>query len=212
MDKILNILERIIALVLVVLFSPLFLITMILIFVNLQAFPIFSQYRMGRWGEKFRIYKFRTLKKNTPSNIPTDEILDYSEYSTRFCLMIRALSIDELPQLINIIRGEMSFVGPRPVMLNEEILNQKRLESGVYSIRPGLTGWSQINGRDLLDVNDKVEHDIYYVNNKSLKFDLYIIWKTVFKVIYRENIKGFGKQPKNPSELEKIKISNKNGA
>lgn len=184
-----NIVERLIALILLIILSPLFILVSIIVAVDLKANPIFKQYRMGINGKKFSIYKFRTFKPNAPQDIPTDEIVDYSEYSTRVCLLLRALSIDELPQLINIVKGDMSFIGPRPVMLNENELNFKRLELGIYNIRPGVTGWAQINGRDKLEIDDKIKFDLEYIKNKSFKFDIYILLKTIEKVFKREDVK-----------------------
>lgn len=144
---------------------------------------------MGKNNKPFCIYKFRTLKTNSPDDIPTDLMEDYSLYSTKFGLILRESSIDEMPQLINIIKGEMSFVGPRPVMLNEYELNEKRIKYGIYNVKPGITGWSQINGRDKLSTDEKIQYDLEYIKNKSLKFDFKIIFLTIIKVIKKENIK-----------------------
>ena len=173
-----------------VILSPLLILVSIIITIDLKATPIFKQYRMGMNGKEFSIYKFRTFRPNAPHNVPTNEIVDYSDYSTKTCILLRGLSIDELPQLINIIKGDMSFIGPRPVMLNEDELNSKRLALGIYSVRPGVTGWAQINGRDKLNVDDKIKFDLEYIKNKSFKFDMYILFKTIEKVIKREDIKS----------------------
>lgn len=194
MDKILNIAERVIALIFLILSLPLWIIISVIILFDLKSSPIFKQLRMGKDSKSFCIYKFRTLKSGSPDNMPTDAIEDYSEYSTKFGLLLRSTSLDEIPQLINIIKGEMGFVGPRPVMLNETELNLKRSELGIYSIRPGITGWSQINGRDMLDIDEKIKYDLEYLNKKSLRFDLYIIILTVIKVLKKENIKGKKKE------------------
>lgn len=189
MDKILNIIERIIAFIFLLLSLPLFILVSFIIVFDLKSTPIFKQMRMGKNSKSFCIYKFRTLKPSSPDNIPTDAIEDYSEYSTKFGLFLRSSSLDELPQLINIIKGEMSFVGPRPVMLNEEELNNRRTEVGIYTIRPGITGWSQINGRDTLEVEEKIKYDLEYLNKKSIMFDIYIVILTFVKVLKKEDIK-----------------------
>lgn len=189
MEKILNFFERVIAFVLLILLLPLFAIVSVLIILDLKSSPIFKQQRMGLNSNPFCIYKFRTLKPHSPDNIPTDSIQSYSEYSTKFGLLLRATSIDEIPQLLNIIKGEMSFVGPRPVMLNEVELNSRRTELGIYSIRPGITGWSQVNGRDSLEIDKKIYYDLEYLNRKSVLFDMYILFLTMKKVIKREDIK-----------------------
>lgn len=194
MEKILNLFERLIAFIFLLISSPLLIFISIIVTVNMKSNPIFKQMRLGRNSIPFCIYKFRTLKPNAPSNVPTDAIVDYSEYSTRIGLFLRATSLDELPQLLNIIKGDMSFVGPRPVMLNECELNQKRANLGIYNIRPGITGWSQINGRDMLEVDEKIKYDLEYLNRKSLKFDMYILWNTFIKVLKKEGIKGSEKR------------------
>lgn len=194
MDKILNIIERIIAMIFLVLSLPLFIIISIIIVFNLRATPIFKQLRMGKDSKPFVIYKFRTLKLGSPDNIPTDAIDDYTEYSTKFGLFLRSSSLDEIPQLLNIIKGDMSFVGPRPVMLNEVELNLRRSELGIYNIRPGITGWSQINGRDMLEIHEKIKYDLEYLQNKSIKFDIKILIWTLIKVLKKENIKSQQKE------------------
>lgn len=194
MDKILNIIERILAMIFLVLSLPLFIIISIIIVFNLRATPIFKQLRMGKDSKPFVIYKFRTLKLGSPDNIPTDAIDDYTEYSTKFGLFLRSSSLDEIPQLLNIIKGDMSFVGPRPVMLNEVELNLRRSELGIYNIRPGITGWSQINGRDMLEIHEKIKYDLEYLQNKSIKFDIKILIWTLIKVLKKENIKSQQKE------------------
>lgn len=194
MDKILNIIERIIAMIFLVLSLPLFIIISIIIVFNLRATPIFKQLRMGKDSKPFVIYKFRTLKLGSPDNIPTDAIDDYTEYSTKFGLFLRSSSLDEIPQLLNIIKGDMSFVGPRPVMLNEVELNLRRSELGIYNVRPGITGWSQINGRDMLEIDEKIKYDLEYLQNKSIKFDIKILIWTLIKVLKKENIKSQQKE------------------
>ena len=191
MDKILNIIERILALIFLVLSLPLFIIISVIIIFDLKATPIFKQVRMGKNSKPFVIYKFRTLKSNSPDDTPTDAVDNYNEYSTKFGLLLRSTSIDEVPQLINIIKGDMSFVGPRPVMLNEVELNLKRSELGIYNIRPGITGWSQINGRDMLEIDEKIKYDLEYLQNKSIKFDIQILILTLIKVFKKENIMLF---------------------
>lgn len=194
MDKILNIIERILAMIFLVLSLPLFIIISIIIVFNLRATPIFKQLRMGKDSKPFVIYKFRTLKLGSPDNIPTDAIDDYTEYSTKFGLFLRSSSLDEIPQLLNIIKGDMSFVGPRPVMLNEVELNLRRSELGIYNVRPGITGWSQINGRDMLEIDEKIKYDLEYLQNKSIKFDIKILIWTLVKVLKKENIKSQKKE------------------
>lgn len=189
MDKILNIVERFLAFIFLVLSLPLFIIISVVTVIDLKATPIFKQERMGMHSKPFIIYKFRTLKAYSPNNIPTYDIEDYSEYSTKWGLFLRSSSLDEIPQLLNIIKGDMSFVGPRPVILNESELNLKRAELGIYNIRPGITGWSQINGRDMLEVNEKLQYDLEYLQKKSIIFDTKIIILTFIKVLKKDGVK-----------------------
>lgn len=189
MDKILDICERLLAFIFIILSLPLFIVVLVAVSLDLKTTPIFKQLRMGKNSEPFIIYKFRTLKPNSPQ-IPTYEILDYSEYCTKLGLFLRVSSLDEIPQLWNIVKGEMSFVGPRPVMLDELELNSRRTELGIYNIKPGITGWSQINGRDMLDIERKIQYDLEYLNNKSILFDVKIILLTLIKVLKRENVKN----------------------
>lgn len=151
--------------------------------------PIFFvQKRSGKNGNYFNIYKFRSMKTGTP-DLATDKLANPEQFITRIGKFIRKTSLDELPQLINIIRGDMSFVGPRPALYNQyKLIKARRLE-GVDCLKPGLTGYAQIMGRDFISDEQKVEYDKYYMNNMSFLLDLKIIFLTFFKVLKAENIK-----------------------
>lgn len=183
-----NLIERFLALILIILLSPIFLVISILIKLESKGDIIFKQSRIGINGSKFEIYKFRSMKLGSP-NIATNDLNNPEEFITKIGKIIRLTSLDELPQLINILKGDMSFVGPRPVMVEEYELNSLRLKLGVYNIRPGITGWAQINGRDELSILEKAYLDEEYLKNKSLIFDINILILTIVKVLKRSGIR-----------------------
>lgn len=172
----------------IIILFPVIIIVFILIKLESKGPAIFKQVRSGRYGKPFYIYKFRSMKVNTP-NIATNDFVNSDKYITKVGRIIRKTSIDEIPQLFNILKGEMSIVGPRPVILEEEDLISLRAEYNIDNIHPGITGWAQINGRDNIDNKEKVKYDYEYLINRSLKFDFYIIIKTALKVIQRSDIK-----------------------
>ena len=147
---------------------------------------IFKQIRIGMLGKSFVCYKFRTMRTDAPSELSTSEFTNANEYITRIGVFLRKTSLDELPQLFNILIGEMSFVGPRPLIKNEYEIHNARKKYGVYSVRPGLTGLAQVCGRDKLSDLRKAECDAVYVTNMSFVSDLNIMVSTVIKVIKRE--------------------------
>ncbi len=149
---------------------------------------LFSQYRIGRKGKEFVLYKFRTMKTNAPKYVPTSEINDPYQYITRVGRFLRKYSLDELPQVFNIIRGDMSIVGPRPLIPAEREIHSMRTRFGVYSVRPGITGLAQIHGRDLVSPADKVRWDVKYLQNFGLRQDLCIFLMTIPKVFCREGV------------------------
>lgn len=144
---------------------------------------LFKQQRLGLGGKPFTIYKFRTMKKDAPSELATLEFKDSSDYITRIGGFLRRTSIDELPQLLNIIKGDMSFVGYRPVCLTEENLNNLRMEYGVFALRPGITGLAQVKGRDTVRSPEKALLDKQYVEECSAKLDVWCCVQTVWTVI-----------------------------
>ena len=128
------------------------------------------------------------MKKDTP-DIPTHLVDDPSTLYIKWGQFLRKFSLDELPQLMNILKGDMTFIGPRPALYNQEDLIDLRSKAGVHHLMPGVTGWAQVNGRDELSIPDKVKMDEYYLNNQSVLLDLKIIWLTVLKVFRAEGIK-----------------------
>ena len=179
--------DFIISLILLTLLSPLFLIIGIIIKLDSKGPVFFTQKRIGKNNELFKFYKFRTMKVGTP-DVATDKLGDSKSYITSIGRFLRKSSLDELPQIINILKGDMTFVGPRPALYNQYELKELRTKVGVHRILPGVTGWAQINGRDNNDDYEKTEHDKYYLDNKSLGLDLKIIFRTVFKVLRAEGV------------------------
>ncbi len=142
---------------------------------------IFRQTRIGRNGRRFKILKLRTMRSDTPKHLPNNcmTVEDYRRYTTKFSRWLRRTSLDEVPQIINILKGDMSWVGPRPVIEKEAYLLEKRREAGLDDFRPGLTGWAQIKGRKQLSDEQKAELDAEYAQKVSFLFDLKCIFKTI---------------------------------
>jgi O-antigen biosynthesis protein WbqP len=179
--------NRLLALFLIILFSPIFLIVALFIIIE-DGFPVlFSQKRVGINYTFFSIYKFRSMKRNTP-NVATHLLTNPEQYLLKIGKFIRKTSLDELPNLINIIKGEMVFVGPRPALFNQDDLMALRVESGVDKLKPGITGWAQINGRDEISIQEKVLLENQYLQKKSIFFDLYIIIKTFTNVLFSKGV------------------------
>ena len=144
--------------------------------------------RVGRDNKIFRMPKFRTMRTDTP-DVATHLLGDPDEFLTLIGNFLRKSSLDELPQLLNILKGDMSFVGPRPALFNQDDLIELRTEKGVHVLSPGLTGWAQINGRDELPIPVKVEFDEFYLKNRSFAFDMRIILQTFIKVFKCEGVR-----------------------
>jgi O-antigen biosynthesis protein WbqP len=180
-------LNRISAFILIILFSPIFIFVAIAIILE-DGFPIlFTQKRVGINYTFFKIYKFRSMKKGTP-NVATHLLGNPDQYLLKIGKFIRKTSLDELPNLINIIKGEMVFVGPRPALYNQDDLMTFRVANGVSKLKPGITGWAQINGRDEISIAQKVQLEQEYLNKKSFLFDLEIIIKTFTNVFFSKGV------------------------
>ena len=143
--------------------------------------------RVGKNNRIFDMPKFRTMHINTPV-MATHKMKNPNEFLTPVGGFLRKNSLDELPQLFSILKGDMSFVGPRPALFNQDDLIALRTKNGVDLLVPGLTGWAQVNGRDELPIPEKVELDVEYMERKSFWFDLYILWLTLIKVVRRDRI------------------------
>lgn len=179
--------SRFLSLFLLIIFAPLFLLVSLVILIE-DGLPIFfSQNRVGINYTFFNIYKFRSMKKNTP-NVATHLLTNPEQYLLKIGKFIRKASLDELPNLINIIKGEMVFVGPRPALYNQDDLMALRVEAGVDKLKPGITGWAQINGRDEISIEEKVALEKEYFKRKSFFFDIYIVFKTFTNVLFSKGV------------------------
>jgi undecaprenyl phosphate N,N'-diacetylbacillosamine 1-phosphate transferase len=172
------------SLFLILLLSPLIILITIALFFANQGKPFFLQNRPGKHGKLFNIIKFKTMndKKNDSGNLLSDEIR-----LTKIGKFVRKTSIDELPQLINVLKGEMSLVGPRP-LLPQYLPLYNEFQQRRHEVKPGMTGWAQINGRNAISWSQKFEYDVWYVDNLSFILDIKIVLLTIKKVIKRENI------------------------
>jgi len=149
---------------------------------------LFKQQRVGKDSTYFEIYKFRSMYIDTP-NVSTEALGNPTNYITPVGKFIRKTSLDELPQLFNILKGDMSIIGPRPALYNQYELIKMREKVGVNRVRPGLTGYAQVMGRDLISDETKVEYDKFYVENQSIWFDIKIFWLTLISVVRAEGVK-----------------------
>ena len=180
-------LNKISSFILIIIFSPIIIIISIIIIIE-DGFPVFfTQKRVGVNYTFFKIYKFRSMKKNTP-NVATHLLTNPDQYLLKIGKFIRKTSLDELPNLINIIKGEMVFVGPRPALYNQYDLMDFRVATGVSKLKPGITGWAQINGRDEISIANKVKLDQEYMYKKSILFDIEIIIKTITNVLFSKGV------------------------
>jgi O-antigen biosynthesis protein WbqP len=179
--------NRLLAFLLILIFLPIFILVFIIILFE-DGFPVFfTQKRVGLNYSYFNIYKFRSMKKNTP-NVATHLLSNPDQYLLKIGKFIRKTSLDELPNLINITKGEMVFVGPRPALYNQDDLMTLRVATGVDKLKPGITGWAQINGRDDISIEKKVELEQEYLQKKSLLFDIEILIKTFTNVLFSKGV------------------------
>lgn len=177
-----------IALSLLILLSIPMLIIALLVKITSEGPALYWSDRVGRNNRIFKMPKFRTMQIHTPA-VATHLLNDSEQYLTPIGSILRKSSLDEFPQLFNILKGDISFVGPRPALFNQDDLIELRTKKGIHKLMPGLTGWAQINGRDDLPIPAKVDFDEYYLKNGSFLFDLKILWMTPFKVIRLEGVK-----------------------
>lgn len=185
--------DIILSLAAIIVFALPMLVIAIVIRVDSPGPALFRQRRVGKDGRMFRICKFRTMYTSAPSETETNDLEHAYSYITRIGVFLRKTSLDELPQLFNVLSGDMSLIGPRPLIVGDGTIHSLRQRHNVYSVRPGITGWAQINGRDNLTNEQKVALDAEYIKNMSAVFDMKIIFRTISVVFSGE---GFaeGKQ------------------
>jgi len=183
-----RIIDFILSLITVVILSPFLLLIAILIKLDSKGPILFKQKRIGMHKTHFYMLKFRTMRIDSPKDVPTHLLENPDQWITRVGKFLRKTSLDELPQLFNIIKGEMSIIGPRPALWNQYDLIAERDKYGANDVRPGLTGWAQVNGRDELPIEVKARYDGEYVQKMSFMFDLKCLLKTVVSVIKGEGV------------------------
>jgi len=182
-----RIFDFIAALIFLLIFSFPILIIALLVKLTSRGTVLYWSDRVGKENTIFKMPKFRTMRIDTPA-VATHLMQNPDEYLTSIGPFLRKSSLDELPQLWSVLKGDMSFVGPRPALFNQDDLVELRTKKGIHVLTPGLTGWAQINGRDDIPIPVKVDFDEYYLNHRSFAFDLHIILLTVLKVIKREGV------------------------
>ncbi|HBL99155.1 MAG TPA: lipid carrier--UDP-N-acetylgalactosaminyltransferase [Ruminococcaceae bacterium] len=182
-----RVLDFLISLFALIILSPLFLIVSVGVLISDGSPVFFRQKRVGKNNELFEIYKFRTMKRGT-ENVASNDLSDADVKITRFGKILRATSIDELPQLLNILNGSMSLIGPRPLIPEETRIRELREKYNVYSVRPGITGWAQVNGRDNVSAEKKALLDKEYVEKQSLMLDIKIFFMTIHQVLCRKDV------------------------
>ena len=197
------ILDVTLSLIGLILFSWLFLIIIIAIEIDDPGPVFFTQKRVGKDKKCFKLYKFRSMKMSTPHDTPTHLLENPEQYITRVGAVIRKFSLDEIPQLFNILKQDMSVIGPRPALWNQYDLIEERDKYGANDIKPGLTGWAQINGRDELEIAEKARLDGEYVKRMSFLFDCKCFFGTVFAVLRADGVVEGGTGVKKNGELVK---------
>jgi len=180
--------DKILATILIILFSPIMIITALLIYLKMGRPILFKQARPGKDEKIFYIYKFRTMTNEKDKN---GDLLPDEERLKGIGKFIRSTSLDELPQLFNVLKGDMSFVGPRPLLIEYLPLYNDRQKKR-HEVKPGITGWAQVNGRNAISWEQKFNYDVWYVENQSFWLDMKILWMTFLKVIRREGISQAG--------------------
>lgn len=204
-----RVIDKIISFIGLIVLSPIFLIIFIAIKIDDPGPVLFTQKRVGKNKQYFKLHKFRSMKMCTPHDIPTHMLENPEQYITKLGAFLRKSSLDELPQIWDIFIGNMSIIGPRPALWNQDVLISLRDNYNANDIRPGLTGWAQINGRDELELETKAKLDGEYVKRESLSFDIKCFIGTIFKVAKSEGIvegKKSNEKTNGKPIKEKIKL------
>ena len=186
--------DFVISLIGLLVLSPFLIVIALIIKLESKGKILFTQKRVGKDKVLFNIYKFRSMVSETPKDTPTHLLNDPSRFITKSGAFLRRSSLDELPQLLNILKGDMSIVGPRPALWNQDDLIAEREKYRANDLVPGLTGWAQINGRDELPIVEKALLDGFYVSHISLFLDIKIFFLTIFKVLKSEGIREGGQK------------------
>ena len=183
-----RIIDFLVSLFAITILSPVLIITAIAVKTDSKGPVLFVQKRVGKDKNLFNMYKFRSMRTDTPHDMPTHLLNNPDAFITKTGKFLRKSSLDELPQLFNILKGDMSIVGPRPALWNQDDLIAERDKYGANNIRPGLTGWAQVNGRDELEIPVKAKFDGEYVERMSLPFDIKCIINTALQVVKHEGV------------------------
>jgi lipopolysaccharide/colanic/teichoic acid biosynthesis glycosyltransferase len=195
--------DALVAAIVLLIFSPIMLVVAIAVYFNMGSPILFTQPRPGKNGRVFKFYKFRSMSNARDAN---GNLLPESQRLTPFGLFLRQTSLDELPQLFNVLKGDMSIVGPRPLLV--EYLNYYTPEQARrHDVMPGITGWTQVNGRHNLSWLEKCDLDVWYVNNHSLWLDLKVLGMTVLKVLKRQDIGTAGCNEVSKAQIEAIRAA-----
>jgi O-antigen biosynthesis protein WbqP len=203
-----QLLDFLFAAVLTLLISPFFFFIAVVVKLDSKGPILFKQKRIGKDQSEFYIYKFRAMRTDTPKDLPTHLLNNPDSYITKLGRFLRKSSLDELPQLFNILRGEMSFIGPRPALWNQDNLiearekQQEKYGVSANSIKPGITGWAQVNGRDELPILIKADFDGYYASHVSFGLDLKIFWMTLHSVFTAKGVSEGGPSKKTKDGLQ----------
>jgi len=200
-----RVIDFMLSLLALIVLSPIFLILAVWIKLDSKGPVFFRQKRVGKNKEFFQIYKFRTMRTDTPSDMPTHLLTDPDAFITKSGKFLRKTSLDELPQIINILKGEMAIIGPRPALWNQDDLVAERDKYGANDVLPGLSGWAQINGRDELPIPIKAKLDGDYVERMSLAFDVKCFIGTITSVLRSDGVVegGTGVIEKAKKEVER---------
>ena len=207
--KVKRLIDIVLSFLALIILSPVFLILIIAIKIDSKGPVLFKQKRVGINKSHFNILKFRTMRIDTPKDCPTHLLENPDQWITKVGKFLRKTSLDELPQIWNIFVGEMSIIGPRPALWNQYDLIEERDKYGANDIRPGLTGWAQINGRDTIEIEDKARFDGFYVENMGSKMDVKCFLGTIVSVLRRDGVVegGTGRVQKDEVASTKETIS-----
>ena len=183
-----RLLDIVLSLTALIVLAPLLLVLALLVKLDSPGPALFKQKRVGRNEKLFDIYKFRSMYTSAPRDVATSELQNAESHITRVGRVLRKTSLDELPQLFNVLKGEMSLIGPRPLVPNEKDIHELRREKGAYRVRPGITGWAQVNGwRGDTSIEERIKCDIFYIENWTFLLDIKILFMTVLKGIVNKS-------------------------